>query len=122
GDLVRAVALPGEDPAAFALAGGILGRVDDMVIVRGVNLYPAAVDAAIHALGGVREYQVEIDQRPTLPEVRIRFESIDEAGCQAETLARHLRATFQMRIEVEKVPGGVLPVFEFKARRWKILK
>jgi phenylacetate-CoA ligase len=122
GDLVKAIAIPGEDPAAFALAGGILGRVDDMVIVRGVNLYPAAIDAAIRALGGVREYQVEIDQRSTLPEVRIRFEAIDEAAFEADTLARHLRATFQMRMEVEKVASGVLPVFEFKARRWKILK
>jgi phenylacetate-CoA ligase len=122
GDLVKPVALPGEDPAAFALAGGILGRVDDMVIVRGVNLYPAAVEAAIRAHGGVREYQVEIDQRQTLAEVRIRVEATDETNFQADSLARHLRAVFQMRIEVEKVAGGVLPVFEFKARRWKILK
>ncbi|MBI5768348.1 MAG: AMP-binding protein [Verrucomicrobia bacterium] len=122
GDLVRAEQLPGEAPGAFALAGGILGRVDDMVIVRGVNLYPAAMDAAIRAHGGVREYQVEIDQRPTLPEVRVRFEAFDEAGFASADLARHLRATFQMRIDVEKVANGVLPVFELKARRWKILK
>lgn len=122
GDLVRAIAVPGEDPARFVLAGGILGRVDDMVIVRGVNLYPAAMDAAIRAHGGVREYQVEIDQRSTLPEVRVRFEAIDEAGLASADLAKHLRVAFQMRIEVEKVANGVLPVFEFKARRWKILK
>ena len=121
GDLVRPVELDGEDPLGFALDGGILGRVDDMVIVRGVNLYPAAVDAAIQALGGVREYQVEIDNRPTLPEVRIRFEATDEARDPTSELAAHLRATFQIRIEVERVAGGALPVFEFKARRWKIL-
>jgi phenylacetate-CoA ligase len=122
GDLVRAAVLPGAEPAAFALAGGILGRVDDMVIVRGVNLYPAAMDAAIRAFGGVREYQVEIDQRQTLPEIRVRFESADEARDPTADLAKHLRATFQIRIDVERVPTGVLPVFEFKARRWKILK
>ncbi len=118
GDIVRPIALPGEDPAAFVLAGGILGRVDDMVIVRGVNLYPAAVDAAIRSFGDVREYQVEIDKRHTLPEVRIRFES--DAARDAE-FAAHLRSTFQIRIEVEKVTAGTLPVFEFKAKRWKIL-
>src|SRR5262249_54967134 len=121
GDLVRPVLPAGESPEEFALLGGILGRVDDMVIVRGVNLYPAAIDAAIRAAGTVREYQVEIDKRPTLPEVRIRFESTDEKQDPTPELARHLRATFQIRIEVEKVPAGVLPVFEFKARRWKIL-
>ena len=121
GDLVRPVEHPGKNPAEFSLEGGILGRVDDMVIVRGVNLYPGAVDAAIRSVAGVREYQVEIDKRGTLPEVSIRFEAIDDARDPTGELALHLRATFQIRIEVEKVAGGVLPVFEFKARRWKIL-
>jgi len=119
GDLVRPYAPDGEK--AFLLDGGILGRVDDMVIVRGVNLYPAAIDAAVRAVGGVREYQVEIDKRPTLPEVRIRFEAENEAPDRADALRKHLRATFAVRIEVEQVPAGLLPVFEFKARRWKIV-
>lgn len=121
GDLVRPVEISGEDPTAFALAGGILGRVDDMVIVRGVNLYPAAVDAAIRAVAGVRDYQVEIDQRGTLPKVTVRFEAANDTRDPSAELAKHLRATFQMRIEVEKLAAGVLPVFELKARRWKIL-
>ena len=121
GDLVRPVALAGEPAGEFGLAGGILGRVDDMVIVRGVNLYPAAVDAAIRAFGRVHEYQVEIDQRRTLPEVRIRFQPTDAVNDLRADLAAHLRATFQIRIDVEQVAPGTLPVFEFKARRWKIL-
>ena len=121
GDLVRSVALDGEDPAAFALDGGVLGRVDDMVIVRGVNLYPASVDAAVRAVSGVREYQVEVDQRRTLPEVTVRFEATRDDCDPSSELAKHLRAAFQLRIAVEKVPAGALPVFEMKARRWKIL-
>ncbi len=93
---------------------------DNMVIIRGVNLYPSAVDAAIRAVGGVREYQVEVDKRRTLPEVTVRFEST-AGGRPATELAKHLRATFQLRIEVEPVPTDTLPVFEMKARRWKIL-
>jgi phenylacetate-CoA ligase len=120
GDLVQPVPIPGHDPAEFALAGGVLGRVDDMVIVRGVNLYPSAMDAVVRAVPGVREYQVEIDKRGTLPEVTVRFEAADARDPTSE-LMKHLRATFQMRIEVEKVANGVLPVFEMKARRWKIL-
>ncbi|MBM3852939.1 MAG: phenylacetate--CoA ligase [Verrucomicrobia bacterium] len=122
GDLVRPVLLPGEDPAAFALEGGILGRVDDMVIVRGVNLYPAAVDAAVRAVAGVREYQVEVDQRPTLPEITVRFESVRPELDPTAELEKQLRAAFQLRIAVQEVPAGTLPVFEMKARRWKILK
>ncbi|MEO6568201.1 MAG: AMP-binding protein [Opitutaceae bacterium] len=121
GDLVRPVAMPGEDPAAFALEGGILGRVDDMVIVRGVNLYPSAMDAAVRSVAGVREYLVEIDKRRALPDVCVRFEAENESINPAAELSKHLRAAFQMRIEVEKVAAGTLPVFEMKARRWKIL-
>ncbi len=121
GDLVQPVAVPGEDPAAFALAGGILGRVDDMVIVRGVNLYPSAVDAAVRTVPGVREYQVEIDRRGTLVEVTIAFEATDPNQDPSGELVKQLRAAFQMRIEVRKVTAGTLPIFEMKARRWKIL-
>ncbi|MDP3069112.1 MAG: hypothetical protein Q8N18_02435 [Opitutaceae bacterium] len=121
GDLVLPVALPGEPEGAFALAGGILGRVDDMVIVRGVNLYPAAVDAALATFGRVHEYQVEIDRRSTLPEVRLRYEPLDEKSDPTAELAAHLRAAFQLRIAVERVPAGTLPVSEFKSRRWKIV-
>lgn len=121
GDLVRPVEIAGEDPAGFALEGGILGRVDDMVIVRGVNLYPAAIDAAIRSVSGVHEYQVEINKRRTLPEITVRFEATGNDRDPTPELASHLCATFQLRIEVERVARGVLPVFEFKARRWKIL-
>jgi phenylacetate-CoA ligase len=121
GDLVQPVVLPGDDPGRFALAGGILGRADDMVIVRGVNLYPAAVDAVVCALGGIREYQVEIDRRAALPEVRIRFEPLDGTTDPSDEFARRLRSAFQIRIKLERVPAGTLPTHEFKARRWKIL-
>jgi phenylacetate-coenzyme A ligase PaaK-like adenylate-forming protein len=90
--------------------------------VRGVNLFPLAVDAAVRAVPGVREYQVEVDQRATLAEVRVRFEADDDARDPTPELAKHLRATFQLRIAVEKVAAGALPVFEMKAKRWKVLR
>jgi phenylacetate-CoA ligase len=121
GDLVKPVSVAGEEAEAFALEGGILGRVDDMVIVRGVNLYPSAVEAAVRTIAGVREYQVEIDQRGTLPQVMVRFEATAEANDVAVNLGKHLRATFQMRMDVQEVPIGVLPIYEMKARRWRIL-
>lgn len=121
GDLVLPAVRPGENPEEFVLEGGILGRVDDMVIVRGVNLYPASVDAAVRAISGVREYQVEIDKRGTLPEIKLRFEAATDHD-PTNDLVKQLRTAFQLRIDVEKVPAGTLPVFEFKARRWKILQ
>ena len=74
GDLVR----ESLDPAAggssheMALAGGILGRVDDMVLVRGVNLYPAAVENLMLSLPEVAIYQVEVDSRGPMTELNLR--------------------------------------------------
>ena len=122
GDLVRPVPVAGDDPAAFALEGGVLGRVDDMVIVRGVNLYPAAVDAVVRSIEGIGEYQVQIDQRVTLPEITVHFDASADTGDPTADLTKQLREAFQMRINVKKVPKGTLPVFEMKARRWQVLR
>ncbi len=120
GDLVRPVTPPGEDPRAFALDGGILGRADDMVIVRGVNIYPAAVDAVVRSLPGVIEYEVIVDRSSSLAEIALRIEA-GGAGGVREELQKRLRAAFEMRIPVETVAEGTLPRFEMKARRWKVV-
>ena len=58
----------------LALEGGILGRTDDMVCVRGVNVYPSAVEEIIRSQDGVAEYQVGVDTAATLAQIAIRIE------------------------------------------------
>ncbi len=112
GDLVRrALDVPG-----FALAGGIIGRADDMVIVRGVNLYPSAVDAVVKLIPAVLEYRVEVTRRGALPEIEVQIESPDDDA--AKKLERALNAAFSLRIPVTRVAAHSLPRFEMKARRW----
>ena len=105
----------------MALLGGILGRTDDMLVVRGVNIYPAAVEEIIRGFGDIAEYRVEIDSGPPLPELRIQVEP--SPGCTnvariAERLQAELQNVFALRIAVSSVPCGELPRFEMKARRW----
>lgn len=109
GDLVR----PDDD---FALKGGILGRVDDMVVVRGVNLYPGAVEEVVRSVGGITEYEVIIDESGSMAEVRVRAE-----GSGLKTLEGRLREVFSLRIPVEEAAAGSLERFELKARRWQRL-
>jgi phenylacetate-CoA ligase len=115
GDLVKPVALPGAPPEHFALAGGILGRADDMVVIRGVNVHPSSVDAVVRSLDGIAGYQVEIDRHSAMPEIRLRAET---NPATARLLERRLRAALSLRIPVTPVAAGTLPVFEVKARRW----
>ena len=116
GDLV----LPhwGEDEngsPTLDLVGGILGRVDDMIVVRGVNLYPMSVDAVVRRFEEVVEYQVVVDETLTMTEVSVRAEASPEL---ANSLEKALTEAFSLRIPVESVETGSLPRFEMKAQRW----
>tara|TARA_Y100001934_G_C12358067_1_gene779125 strand:+ start:62 stop:1339 length:1278 start_codon:yes stop_codon:yes gene_type:complete len=116
GDLVRP--LRGEDHdgnPTFDLVGGILGRVDDMVVVRGVNLYPSSVDAIVRRFSEVSEYQVSIDKSSAMVELAMQVEATVEVAAAVE---QALTEAFSLRISVKAVENGTLPRFEMKARRW----
>ena len=95
--------------------GGILGRTDDMVVVRGVNLYPSAVDAIVARFPEIKEYQVEIESRNSMLEVKIKVECKQEIQTLLEVA---LQESFSLRIPVISVEAGTLPRFEMKAKRW----
>jgi phenylacetate-CoA ligase len=104
----------------MALPGGILGRADDMVVVRGVNVYPAAIEAVLRSTGGVAEYRVVVLQ-PAAGMVELKLdvepESAPEPGF-AHRIEARLREALSLRIPVTLAPVGSLPRFEMKARRW----
>lgn len=112
GDLVRARRVDGR----LVLEGGILGRVDDMVVVRGVNVYPAALEALIREIPDLGEYRVTLDLRAALPELAVEVEAGPD---EARRLAEHLQRNLALRIPVQAVAVGSLPRFEMKARRWR---
>lgn len=117
GDLVKAsIAICACGRPEMALEGGILGRVDDMIIVRGVNIFPGAVDEVVRRFAEVAEYRVEVDARGALPELRLQIET-DSPGVSSH-LEDALRAAFALRIPVETVSENTLPRFEMKAQRW----
>jgi phenylacetate-CoA ligase len=105
----------------MALQGGILGRTDDMVTVRGVNLYPSAVDEVVRACDEVGEYRVVIRTQRELAELTLEVEptsnSCDPAKL-ADRLKKRLEKAFALRISASILPPGSLPRFEMKARRW----
>lgn len=119
GDLVRPSARPPSELGRpdLALEGGILARVDDMVVVRGVNLYPSALEAVVRAAAGDAEYRVTLSRDGALSEVALELEA--EGPEPARALERALREAFQLRIPVTPVAPGTLPRFELKARRWR---
>ena len=105
-----------------ALEGGILGRVDDMVVVRGVNVYPSAVEEIIRRVGGVAEYQVRVNRSRALPELEVTVEPGADgewAGSLASRLEHAFESSLALRVPVTLAAAGSLPRFESKARRWR---
>ncbi len=105
----------------LALEGGIRGRTDDMVVVRGVNVFPGAVEEIIRAAGGVAEFRVRVAQVRALAELSVEIEPLPDCA-DPRALARQLESAFDnafaLRVPVTTVAPGSLPRFEMKARRW----
>lgn len=119
GDLVEITTEPCACGRTLARArGGVLGRADDMLIVRGVNLYPSAVDDVVRGVDGVLEYEVELRRRSEMDDLAIRIES-DAFDRASAAISDAFRLRHSLRVTVEQADRGTLPRYELKARRYK---
>ncbi len=103
---------------------GLYGRFDDMIVVRGENIYPSAIEDTLRAMadfGG--EFRVIVSRRDQMDELLVRAEHVARLTDPArlETLRGEMRERLRARLGVhpvvELVPEGTLPRTEFKARR-----
>ncbi|HXH81885.1 MAG TPA: AMP-binding protein [Candidatus Tectomicrobia bacterium] len=116
GDRVRLAHAPCACGRTFArLEGGILGRLDDMLIVRGVNVFPTAIEAVVRRFP-VEEFQIEVYRDGELDEIRVLLE-VDGGERGARAVQAALRTALGLRLEVAAVPPRTLPRWEMKARR-----
>jgi phenylacetate-CoA ligase len=118
GDRVRVTAEPCACGRTFRrLDGGILGRVDDMLVVRGVNVFPSALEGIVRRFPAVDEFQIEVYRRSEMDEIRLLVEAADGAAPVARSLQQAVRIGLGIRVEVVTVPPHSLPRYELKARR-----
>ena len=103
------------------LEGGILGRVDEMFIVRGNNVFPTAIEAVLRRFMEIVEFRVNVIENSGLTEVCIEIEPATDCSDPSglcERVGRTLQAALSFRAEIESVPPGSLPRFEMKAKRF----
>ena len=116
GDRVRAVrGVCSCGRTLVKLAGGIAGRVDDMVTVRGVNVFPSAIEAIVRRFDEVGEYRVELARVREMDELRCIVEAPAEV---AERVGTAIHRELGIRCLVEAVAPGTFPRFEMKAKRF----
>lgn len=126
GDIVVRDSRPAPDGRTHArLRGGVQGRADDMLIIKGVNLFPTAVEDVVRGFADLtNEYVMVIDDSVKDPKtqflngVKLRVER--ESGAPAdigERVQQRLREKLQVRFVVEVLESGALPRTVHKAKR-----
>jgi phenylacetate-CoA ligase len=103
------------------LEGGVLGRKDEMIIIKGVNLFPNVLTDIVetHIQPG-DDYRIEVYEEKSINEIKIKLE-IKEKGRREETrrvIQDETKRKLNLRVEVEVVPTGALPKFDYKAKRF----
>ncbi len=103
--------------------GGILGRVDDMKLIRGINVYPSSVEAIVREFPEVDEFQIVITrERGVYDEIAVRCElraGLEDVWPQLQPRLDDALAEGHggLRFNVVQAQPGELPRFELKARR-----
>jgi phenylacetate-CoA ligase len=97
------------------LEGGVLGRADDMTVVRGVNVFPSAIDEVLHGFPEVVEYRTTVARRGEMDELVVEVE--DRLAAPAR-IADELRVRLGLRVDVRLAPAMSLPRSEGKSRRF----
>jgi phenylacetate-CoA ligase len=102
------------------LEGGILARADDMINVRGVNVYPSAVESVVRRFDHVVEFRSTVRRTGAMRSLSLEIElvpdAVDALGI-ATHVSQQLREALGLTIPVHVVDTGTLPRFEMKARR-----
>jgi phenylacetate-CoA ligase len=98
------------------LPGGIVGRTDDMVVIRGMNVYPSAIEQAVRNATDSGEFRLTFYTEPGgMDEVKLEVEL--GRSTTARALQDVMRQQLGLRVRVVPVGPGVLPRTDGKARR-----
>ena len=122
GDLVQ----PNQQPCPcgrpfLLLEGGVLGRTDDMIVIRGVNVFPSAIENVVREFSEIEEFRIETFERQAMRTLKLIIEPAADRGSSTglpEKVSNRLRERIGLRPEVELVAPGSLPRFELKAKRF----
>jgi phenylacetate-CoA ligase len=105
------------------LEGGILSRADDMINIKGVNVYPVGIETVVRRFAEVVEFRSIVSAEHAMRSLRLEIEIGPHAGDGAAIAARvayQLREALGLTVAVNVVPGGTLPRFEMKASRFVV--
>ena len=114
GDIVRGTQQHDHPCRFLFLDGGVLGRSDDMMVIRGVNVFPSSIESIIRRLDPTVEFRMIVTKCGEMDTLAVEAE-LSESRCGE--LAELFQNRLAMRVDVTPVVVGSLPRFEAKSKR-----
>lgn len=119
GDLVKPT-WNDDQPCRFVLLdGGVLGRSDDMMIVRGVNIFPSSIEQILRSFPEIVEYRMTAFKEGQMDQLKIE---IEDRLNQPQRVAKELQVRLSLRVDIQCVGIGTLPRFDLKGKRFVDLR
>lgn len=105
--------------ASARLIGGVLGRTDDMITIRGVNIFPSAIENVVRRDPRIVEFGVEVARHREMRGLVLNIEIVSSTDVArvVERLHRDIASELGIRAAFHHLPTGALPRFELKAKR-----
>jgi phenylacetate-CoA ligase len=104
------------------LVGGVLGRADDMITIRGINVFPSAVENIVRRYSEIVEFAIEVYRHREMHELRLKVEITGAPNGVIDRLAQAFSNDLRIRASIEHVADGSLPRFELKSRRLQFIE
>jgi phenylacetate-CoA ligase len=116
GDLVRPRWNTNVDECNFVLLeGGAIGRSDDMLVIRGVNVFPSSIEQILRGFPEIVEFRMTASRKSEMDQLKIE---IEDRLSKPERVQKELHVRLGLRIDVECVAVGTLPRSEGKSKRF----
>jgi phenylacetate-CoA ligase len=104
------------------LVGGVLGRADDMITIRGINVFPSAVENIVRRYPEIVEFAIEVYRHREMHELGLKVEITGAPNGVIDRLAQAFSNDLRIRASIEHVADGSLPRFELKSRRLRFIE
>ncbi|MFG0288684.1 MAG: phenylacetate--CoA ligase family protein [Rhodopirellula sp. JB044] len=124
GDIVRPNWTHGLPCRFVHFPGGVIGRTDDMLVIRGVNVFPSSIEAIVREVSPAAEFRMIATRLDEMDQIHIEVEAPPPGTATQSTsdiaslLVERMRERLALRVPVSLVEYGSLPRSEGKSRRW----
>lgn len=119
GDIVRVATAMSQKCNFLWLPQGVIGRADNMVTIRGVNVFPSSIASLLGEFAGVNEYRAIVTRPEHMDQLELEVEG---EHAQADEIEQLLNSRLGLRVPVRMLPQGSLPRSDGKSKRWQDLR